>query len=142
MEMQKDRPTRPRAPAVLAATAAVLALAATLFLVFWPYSYSGVSISSGQDEPVQTRASLIAVNGYRVMLVLLVPVVISSAGFLAVSRADPHHAGGRFLALLPALTLFLFCVLAAASIGILYFPSAVVLLTATILALRRRVSTE
>ena len=129
--------SRPRISMIAAGIAVALTALATLWLLLWPYSYSGISVSSNGGEPVRTSASLIAVNGYRVVLVLLAPCALTLFGFLAIRNSGAHRLVGKIAIWLPAVALFLFCVVGAFSVGLFYFPGAVASLVAAILSGRR-----
>lgn len=126
-KLHRNDPKETRTSTALAGISVALAGAATLWLIFWPYSYSGISLSSNGDESVKTSASLIMVNGYRVVLVLLVPCALTVIGFLAIRSADSSHVLEKVAIWLPAIVLLLFCVVALFSVGLFYIPSAVAL---------------
>ena len=72
---------------LLSALALAMGAVTFLLLLFLPvYQGVSVSISEGQQHEVRTSASLIAVNGYRVIFPLLVPPLLAVGAFLA-SRA-------------------------------------------------------
>lgn len=119
-----------------AAISVGIATAATLFLIFWPHSYSGVSVDSSGSE-TKTGASFLSVNGYRALVVLVFPLAISVIGFLTVKNADTRRTFGKMAVWLPAVVLSLFCVVAMFSIGMFYFLPAVALIIAAALAMRQ-----
>ena len=132
-----------RAAFGLAALSHVLAWGALLWLVFYPGFYQGVGetiVAPGTAPRVETSvsASLIAVNGWSVLRVLVAPLVLSGVGLLSIWLSEPTR-GAKALQWFSALLLFGFCVLGSFSIGVFYVPAAVALLTAAVLAAGRRV---
>jgi hypothetical protein len=105
-----------------AAAAIVLATIAGAWLAVWPCSYSGTT--SGPSGASTTCSSLIAENGVWVIGYLLIPIVVTILGFLAVA------ARRRTVARALAILLLVLCVLAAWSIGLFYIPAAVTLVIA------------
>jgi hypothetical protein len=135
-----------RAAVGLAVLSHLLAWGALLWLVFYPNYYQGVGetiVAPGTAPRVETSvsASLIAVNGWSVLRVLIVPPVLSGVGLVSVWLSEPTR-GAKALQWFSALLLFGFCVLGAFSIGVFYVPAAVALLTAVVLEAGRRVATE
>ena len=78
------------------------------------------------------RTSGMDINGPRIALVLMVPVLLAAMPLLTRNRAPRRSAGTA------AGLMFAFCLLGAASVGILYLPSAIALALAA--ALPRAVS--
>ena len=117
----------PKAAVVLAAAAHALTWIPGLFLAFGP-AYTG---SSNGDEP--DTQTLIEVSGLYGVFVLLVPVVLTGIVLMAVwrGRASEPLLWGI------ALGLSGLCVLAAASIGMLYIPAALALVFTAVLNARR-----
>ena len=80
------------------------------------------------------RTSLVAMEGLQALLALLAPIVISGL-FLLVAVSEP---GGRAVAVtllwVTAMAMLGFCVLGAASIGLLYVPGALAMLIAAAFA--------
>ncbi len=150
--MKYRRHPTPNRSAIVAATIAhALAWAAFLWLAFWPYSYQGVSVTPANsayvdglgyvdefgaptgEEVVRTSASFIEVNGLGVIIPLLVPVALTALALLVLLT----WKGGRVRAplILGGLTiaLLVFCGLGYFSLGILYLPAALALLTAAVI---------
>ncbi len=116
-----------------AASASGLSFIILLLLVFLPI-YSGVAIDSSNQLAHKTTATLIEVNGYRVLIFLIIPVLISAAElsliwFLRSPRAFRITA-------VWVLTAFLlgFLVVTIFSIGIFYLSVFALLVAASILA--------
>lgn len=105
-----------------AVLAIVLATIAGAWLAAWPCSYSGTT--SGPSGASSTCSSLIAENGVWVIGYLVIPVIVTVLGFLAVA------ARRRTVARALAILLLVLCLLAAWSIGLFYLPAAVALLIA------------
>jgi hypothetical protein len=126
----------------LSATAHVLAWVAFLFIAFWfiafwPSSYSGTSTTPvGPDgsggEVVDRTGSVVEVNGWRVLLPLLVPVGLSAAGLLKALSPGNGTVASKFLMWTFAVLLIGFCVAALASIGMFYLPAALAFLASAI----------
>ena len=80
-----------RDPAMVVGWAAhLLTWAVLLWLALWPGFYQGVSVSAtspGESSGEATRiwASLIQVNGLRVLPWLLLPVLLTGVGLLAIT---------------------------------------------------------
>ena len=120
---------------IAAWTAHVLAWAVGAVLVFVP-TYEGVSVQPAlpgepAGELVRTSATLLEVNGPRVLLLLAFPVFATAAAVWGVQFAAAQELRRRKLLLwVPAITLLAFCVVGALSVGLLYFPAALALLIA------------
>ena len=121
---------------VLLAVAHVLSLAAGVFLALGPV-YQGVSVSPSNPYTASTTASLIAVNGLRVLPLLLLPVVVTAAMLLTSIRGREWSGVGKVLLWVSAVLLLLFCVAGVYSIGVFYVPSALLVIAAAIAASRR-----
>ncbi len=117
-----------------------LAWAASLWLLLWPYSYQGTSVTQTAGEPAgqitETHASLLAVNGLWVIIPLLIPVVITT--LLLVTAISSNRRAAKLPAWPLAAILLGFCILSGFSIGIFYLPSALVSIVTAILLLRRK----
>ena len=125
---------------ILTVTANVLALAAALFLALGP-AYQGESVAAVAPggvaaEPVRTTATLIEVNGPRVLLLILAPVLLTALAALAatVIRANLVWRGSIVLAL--AVLLLGFCMVGIFSIGLFFLPAAFALIVAGVMGLR------
>ena len=121
---------RPRGT-VAAAIGVGFAVAATLWLVLWPCFYIGVTATPMGPDGTGPRgervcASLIGVNGWWVLGLLSVPVLLSVLGFLAA------RGGIRALVWGVLAVLLAFCVLGAFSVGLYYLPSVVALVVAAV----------
>jgi hypothetical protein len=133
-----------KAPMSLFVAAHVLAWLAFLFLIFWPNFYSGVSETAtapGEETAVveeRTSASLVEVNGYRIVFMLLIPVIVSGVALFSVYAEEKMGARIGFTVWAAAITLMLFAGLGAITIGIFYLPGALTLLVAAVIRERRR----
>ena len=123
-------------------TANVLALAAAIWLAVGP-AYHGVSVAAVAiggvaADPVRTTSTLIEVNGPRVLLLILAPVLLTAFAALAatVIRADLVWRG--LIVLVLAILLLGFCMVGIFSIGLLFLPAAFALVFAGIMGLRRK----
>ncbi len=133
---------RHNAAIVSAGIAHVLALVVVLWLVFGPV-YRGGSVTPAApgapaNEPTKTTATLIEVNGWRVLPILLVPAALTGLALLTVLRTNSGHTRRRVLVWVPAVLLLGFCILGSFSIGIFYLPSALALVVSSILVSRSR----
>ncbi|MDO8716352.1 MAG: hypothetical protein Q7J73_06045 [Dehalococcoidales bacterium] len=122
-----------------------LAWVAFLWLLLWPYSYRGVSITATilggpAGQITETHTSLLAVNGLRVILPLLFPVVITALLLLMAVSSNKRVA--KLTAWPLAAILLGFCVLSGFSIGMSYIPAALVSIVTAILLLRRKTKVE
>ncbi len=112
-------------PSVWAALVALLlTVAAGVFLVFYP-AYQGVSggaSSSGVVTSSSQSATLIAVNGFGIVVALCVPIALAALGLLAAARRR------RVLVWVPGAVLLGFVVLTGFTIGLFYLPAAIALL--------------
>jgi len=118
------------APTVWVALAALLvAVAAGLWLAFYPGFYQGVSVtaSSGGEVVQRTQASLLAENGMWALGLLAVPVALTGLGVFGAARSF------RFLLWSVAVVLLVFSVISAMTIGLFYLPAAIALLVAAAL---------
>jgi len=108
-----------------------------LWLALWPYSYSGTAtIPIGPDgsggESVSLSASIIEINGWRVLIPLLIPVALTAIGLLA-AITWKHQLRNKMFLWVATVLLIGFCGLGMFSIGIFYLPAALALLVAAIL---------
>jgi hypothetical protein len=108
----------PRAT-VLAVVSVALAAVASVGLAVWPCSYSTQS-----SDGAGGCASILDVNGTRVLVILAVPVVLTAAAVVAA------RLGIRWFVIAIASAYVVLCVLALASIGLFYLPSVIALLAA------------
>ena len=124
----------PKAASVSAWTALVLAWGTGAWLAFGPV-YQGVSATlpgESAGEAVRSTATLIEVNGLRVIPFLLVPILLSSIAVWAVRDTDGGRTGRRILLWVLAVVLLGLCAVSILSIGLLYLPTALALLVAAI----------
>ena len=121
-----------------------LAWAAFLWLLLWPYSYQGTSVTQTAGGPAgqitETHASLLAVNGLWVIIPLLFPVVITA--ILLIMAISSNRRAAKLTAWPLAAILLGFCVLSGFSIGMFYMPAALVSIVTAILLLRRKTEIE
>jgi len=119
------------APTVWVALAALLlAVAAGLWLAFYPGFYQGVSVtasSSGEVVQRSEQASLLAENGMWALGLLAVPVALTGLGVFGAARSF------RFLLWSVAVVLLVFSVISGMTIGLFYLPAAIALLVAAAL---------
>lgn len=118
-----------RVTRISATTSLLLALAAGVGLVLWPCAYQGVEAQPVPGGGVQQRqlcATLIQANGVDVLGVLALPVLLAGVGLVAV------RTGRRGILATVMVALVAFCVLALASVGLLYLPAAAALVIAVV----------
>ena len=164
---------RPDAPVLAGGFAHILAWGVALWLAFWPGLYQGASatavsavpqeaerpstgpppldaaaistLPADGPEPVRFSASLIQANGFWVLGLLAIPLVLTGLGLISAAMRQPGRAAGsrypwRLVGWVAALPLLGFCIVAIFSVGLFYLPIA--LLTLASVALRSRPSAE
>jgi hypothetical protein len=116
---------------MLARISALLALIASLVVAFVPLaSYEEVTVGTGGEELVSSgRTTLLEDEGWAIAFLLAAPAVVA---FLAVALERTSFAGAAHIA--AAAILLGFAALGAASIGLFYAPSALVMTAAAALA--------
>ena len=163
----------PGASTLAGGVAHILAWGIALWLAFWPGLYQGVSAtavsavpyeadrpSTGPPpldaaaisklpgdgpEPVRFSATLIQENGFWVLGLLAIPIVLTGLGLISATMRQPGRAAGsrypwRLVGWAAALPLLGFCIVAIFSVGLFYLPVA--LLTLASVALRSRPKAE
>ena len=138
---------RTRASLILGGISHGLAWVAFLGVTFWPTFYQGTSQtavrgSGATVDQVTTSASIIEVNGWGVLIPLLIPVILTAVGFLATLSPSPQRTIRLISLWIVAALLLVFCFLGMFSIGIFYLPAALVLLGAAVAYSVRRSSAE
>lgn len=105
----------------------LLTWVALLFSLFYPL-YQGAEITS--EGTAQKTATLVDMNGFWVVLLLLIPIslsLVASVGVI-VTRLSWRH---RLVMMWAGVSLLLlFCLIGLASIGLVYLPSLLVLVFA------------
>ena len=114
--------TRNRIFLTAAAIAHILAWAATLFFLFGP------AYSSNTGD----TATLIEVNGLWSALLLVIPVALTAVTLIATLPTPAHPRIMLTLRWASFALLLAFCAVSVLSIGIFYFPAAIVTLIAAI----------
>ena len=109
-------------------TAHALAWAAGVWLAFGP-AYRGVSVTPG-GETTRISSTFLEVNGLHVLWVLVVPVLLTGIGLLAIRLTDKGETGRKTLLWSLVVVLWGFCALGVFSFGWAYAPAALVLLVA------------
>ncbi len=146
---------RSRVPFRAGVTAHALAWLGALFLAFWPWMYQGTEAIAvqtnipslatlervepstlgvtGGSAPPEIRdfsASLIEVNGFRVLWVLAIPLTLSGAGLIGAMLGPRRRTQSIVYTWLAAVLLLAFCAAGAFSIGLLFLPAAIALIVA------------
>ena len=108
-----------------------------LWLAFGPV-YQGESVTAvvpgeGGGESTRTTATLIEVNGLRVLPILLAPVALTGLALLAVLLTHAGRARRKVLLWVSAVLLLGLCAVGIASIGLFYLPAALALVFSAIL---------
>lgn len=139
-----------RTAEIMSGMSLVIALAASLWLTLWPYSYSYESVSvtsgapaGGAPRVIRGSASLIEVNGAMAFVPLSAPVVLAALAFGCAVRARCGAQAQRLNPVVRRLVLWTvaillsgFSVAAGFSIGAFYMPAAVLSLTAAVASAR------
>ncbi len=130
----------------------IFAWVSLLLLVFWTGFYSGQSstavVVNGTGSQSQTTstfvgseatteslsASVVEINGFRIIPVLAIPVALTAAAAMAVVLLPTRPRFGMSLAWTCTISIVLFSLLGAFSIGLFYFPAAMALILASLLA--------
>ena len=107
-----------------------------LLLVFGPV-YQGVTTTAvtpgGASESTSFTATLIEVNGLRVLLLLLAPLVLTGLALLGVLLTHAGQTRRKVVLWIPAVLLLGFCALGIWTIGLFYAPAALALVCSAIL---------
>ena len=129
----------------------IFAWAALLVLIFWTGFYSGQSstavVVKGTGNQSQTTltfvdseaatntlsASIVEINGFRIIPILAIPVALTAAAAMAVVLLPARPRFGMSLAWTCTISIVLFSLLGAFSIGLFYFPAAMALILASLL---------
>jgi len=133
--VSQGRDGRLAATVWVALAALLLAVAAGLWLAFYPGFYQGVSVtasSSGEVVERSEQASLLAENGMWALGLLAVPIVLAGLGVLGALRSH------RFLLWSVAVVLLVFSVISAMTIGLFYLPATIALVIAAALCTSSR----
>ena len=131
---------RHNAAVVSTGIAHVLAWVVVLWLVFGPI-YQAESVTAAvpgapANEPTKTTATLIEVNGWRVLPILLVPAALTGLALVTVLKTNAGQTRRRVLVWAASVLLLGFCILGSFSIGIFYLLSALALVVSSILVSR------
>jgi hypothetical protein len=113
-----------------------LACGVVIWLAFGSV-YQGTSVApvgpgETPNEPTRTSASLIEVNGWQVLPILLVPAALTGLALLTILLTHTGQVRRKVLLWVLTVLLLVFCILGSFSIGIFYFPSALALLLTAI----------
>ena len=126
---------RARLAIAAAALAHFLAWAVSLYFAFYPCVYEGTTVTTQTGITISESGcsgSLVTVNGLRVLLVLVVPVVITGLGLFAIISNVVTYQVTRILLWASGISMALICVLGALSVGVLYIPAALAMIVAAI----------
>jgi hypothetical protein len=118
-----------RVTRISATASLLLALAAGVGLLLWPCAYEGVEAQTAPGGAIVERrlcATVVDANGLDVLGVLAVPVLLAGLGLVAV------RAGQRGILFAAMVALVAFCLVALASVGMLYLPAAAALAIAVL----------
>ena len=119
---------------ISALVAHVLAWAAGVWFVFGPL-YVGESVTPtlpGQagGEATQLSATAVEANGLSIIWLLLMPILLTGIGLLAIQLTYKRRTSRRVLLWGIVAVLLGFCMVAIFSIGVFYLPAAFALLVA------------
>ena len=114
-----------------------------LWLVLGPV-YQGVSVTAVTpggvaSESTRVTATLIEVNGLRVVPLLIAPVGLTALSLLTALAPGISRTRRRVFLWASAVLLLGFCVVGIFSIGLFYLPAAVALVVSAVMSSRRRV---
>jgi|GEM_PF-1714255 hypothetical protein len=130
----------------------IFAWAALLVLIFWTGFYSGesttavaVNSTGSQSQATLTfveaettteslSASVVDLHGLRIVPILALPVALTAAAAMAVVLLTTRPRFGISLAWTCTIAIVVFSLLSASSIGLFYFPAAMALIPASLLA--------
>ncbi|MCH7706302.1 MAG: hypothetical protein IIB33_04575 [Chloroflexi bacterium] len=129
-----------RNPALISVGIAhLLAWVVGLWFVLGPV-YQGVTVTLGGTVSYTTRdaATLIEVNGLRVLPLLMTPVALTGLALLTALWTEVGRARRKVLLWVSAVLLLGFCAVSIFSIGLFYLPAALVLMASAIMESRRR----
>ncbi|MBM3944540.1 MAG: hypothetical protein FJ317_03505 [SAR202 cluster bacterium] len=138
-----DKPAPPSIALFVAAHA--FAWLGFLFLLFFPFAYTGVEVAASVSadgtlapENETVNLSIVQANGYRIIAQLIVPVVISGVALFSVYGERKWKAKVGITVWAATIVLILFAGLGVFTlIGISYAPAALVLFAAAFLRTRR-----
>ena len=137
-----------RATLTIALFGHACAWVAFLFLVFWPSSYTGrsvtaVAVNNGDlpsraaltaVEPGVTTetfsASIVEVNGLRVVPILAIPVALTAVAAMAAIMLRTRPRFGMSLMWSSTILAVMFSILGSFSVGLFYFPAALAMILA------------
>lgn len=118
---------------ILSGLAFSIAIAMTVYLLNAPvYQSETTVLTEGGEETIRDTATLLEVNGARVVVQLLGVTLVSGMGFLVALR---RSAWQRLVTWASALLLMAYSILGSMTIGLAFMPSAVLLLLAAICTL-------
>jgi hypothetical protein len=118
---------------MLSGLAFLVSIAATIYLLNAPlYQYVRVVDTASDGETIRGTATLVEVNGTRVVIQLLVVTLVSGVP-LFVALARP--ALQRLVTWVSALLLLAYSIAGSFTIGLAFMPSAILLLIAAIATL-------
>ena len=129
-----------RRTSVAAALSVLFAIAALLFLVWWPDFYQSETIQLGSDgssEVTRSSESLIEHEGLGLLWFLALPAGFAATGYMASLRPTLSGKVGVWLAAVPLVG---FAFITSLSIGPFYYPAAIALLLSALM--HRRDVTE
>ena len=114
----------------------VLAWVVVIWLAFGPI-YQGTSMvpvapGEARKEPTRTSASLIEVNGWGVLPIVMIPAALTGLAILTILLTHTGQARRKILLWVLTVLLLVFCVLGSFTIGVFYLPSALALLLTAI----------
>lgn len=121
---------------VISAVAAASALLMSGVVLFGPmYASRSTTIgASGQENALVATTGALAVNGWRILPWVLLPV-----GLAAMPLLWQRHPARGVVTAINMVLLFGFCVIAGFSIGMLYVPTLLIMLAGSVVSgLRRR----
>ena len=126
---------------IAAMIAHALAWAAAIWLAVGPVyqgeSVTAVTLGAPASEPVASTATLIEINGWSVLPLLIAPVLLTALAVLATLVTPAHLVRRGVLLLVLAVLLFGFSALGIFSIGLLFLPAAIILGVSGLMGLKQ-----
>jgi hypothetical protein len=122
-----------RASKITALAGLTWSVVVSIMLVFLPV-YRGVSVDSSGPQSALPTETLIQVNGYRALFLLLIYVLLTAAAAVPILRASHLWGIPRAIVWIAAVMLMIYIVLSGFSIGPFFLPAGLLLIAAAILS--------
>ena len=120
----------------------VVALWLVVGPVYQGVSETAVTPAGVASESSRVTATLIELNGWSVLPLLLVPVVLTALALMSVRTTRVRLAMRRVLSWVSAVLLLGFCAVGIFSIGLFYLPAAIALVVSAVMGSRNTLVRE